>query len=131
MDKAIQDATLGTVGWAAFAAAPVGLAEGQTLRLSIVNLSPSDTMVLCGVWQNPRPISLVQDSHTLRPGEAVNCDLKASDLPKETFDKTGRAQVRPFVRSSARTVCANLEVFDNKTGRTSIILPLQEVSHSE
>src|SRR4051812_8472962 len=99
MDKAIQDATLGTVGWFAFAAAPVGLATGQTLRLSIVNLSPSDAIVFCGLWQNPRPISLVQDSHTLRPGEAVNCDLKASDLSREIFDKTGRAQIRPFVRS--------------------------------
>ena len=129
IDKAMQDVTLGTVGWFAFATGTVGLTAGQTLRLSVVNLSPVDATVLCGVWQNPRPVSLAQDSHTLGPGEAGNCDLKASDLSKEVFDKTGRAQIRAFVRSSSPAVCGTLEVFDSKTGRTSIILPLQEVVH--
>ena len=129
MDKAVQDVTLGTVGWFAFAAGTVGLTAGQTLRLSVVNLSPVDATVLCGLWQNPCPLSLAQDSHTLGPGEAGDCDLKALDLSKEVFDKTGRAQIRAFVRSSSRTVCGTLEVFDSKTGRTSIILPLQEVVH--
>ena len=131
MDKTIQDLTLGTVGWFAFAAGTVGLTAGQTLRLSVVNLSPLDAKVLCGVWQNPRPLPLAQDSYTLGPGEARNCDLKASDLSQEVFDKTGRAQIRAFVRSSSRTVGGTLEVFDNKTGRTSIVLPLQEVVHRE
>ena len=129
MDKGIQDSTLGTVGWFAFAAGTVGLTAGQTLRLGIVNMGPLPTIVLCGVWQNPQPVSLLEDSHRLGPGEAVNCDLKASDLSKEIFDKTGRAQLRPFVRSSSRTVWANLEVFDDKTGKTSIVLSLQEVVH--
>jgi hypothetical protein len=131
MDKAIEDVTLGTVGWFAFAAGTVGLTAGQTLRLSVVNLSPLDAMVLCGIWQNPRPLSLAQHSYTLGPGEARNCDLKASDVSGEIFDKTGRAQIRALVRSSSRTVCGTLEVFDSKTGRTSIILPLQEVLHRE
>jgi hypothetical protein len=131
MDKAIQDATLGTVGWFAFAAGTVGLTAGQTLRLSVVNLSPGDAIILCGVWQNPRPISLAQDSYTLGPGEAGNCDLNASDLSKEIFDKSGRAQIRAFVRSNSRTVCGTLEVFDSKTGRTCSILPLQQVVHRE
>ncbi len=131
MDKSIQDVTLGTVGWFAFAAGTVGLTAGQTLRLSVVNLSPLDAIVCWGQFLNPRPLSLAQDSYTLGPGEARNCDLKASDLSREIFDKTGRAQIRAFVRSSSRTVCANLEVFDSKTGRTSIILPLQEMVHRE
>ncbi len=129
MDKTTQDATLGTVGWFAFAAGTVGLTAEQTLRLSVVNLSPSNTIILCGLWQNPRPLLLAEHSRTLGPGEAQDCDLKASDLPQEIFDKTGRAQVRPFVRSSSRTVCANVEVFDDKTGKTSIILALQEIVH--
>ena len=132
MDKAIQDATLGTIGWFAFAAAPAGLAAGQTLRLSVVNLGSSDATVLCGLWSNPCPILLAEHKHTLRPGEAVNCDdLKASNFSREIIDKTGRAQIRPFVRSSSRTVCANLEVFDSKSGKTSIILPLQEMVYRE
>ena len=129
MDKGIQDATMGTVGWFAFAAGTVGLTAGQTLRVGIVNIGSFPTIILCGVFQNPHPVSLLEDSHRLGPGEAVNCDLKASDLSKEIFDKSGRVQVRPFVQSSSRTVCANLEVFDDKTGKTSIILSLQEAVH--
>ena len=131
MDKAIEDVGLGTVGWFAFAAGTVGLAVGQTLRLSVANLSPLPATVLCGIWQNPHPISLLQDSYTLGSGEARNCDVKASELSRETFDKTGRAQIRALVRTSSRTVCGTLEVFDSKTGRTSISLPLQEVVHHQ
>ena len=130
MDK-VQDVTLGTAGWFALGAATVGLTAGQTLRLSVVNLSAMDAVVLCGIWQNPRPLSLAQDSYTLGPGEARNCDVKASDLPREMFDKTGRAQIRAFVRSNSRTVFSIVEVFESKTGRTSIILPLHEVVHRE
>jgi hypothetical protein len=131
MDKATQDVTLGTFGWFSFGAAPVGMTAGQTARLTVANLSSSNAVVLCGVWQNPRPLSLNQDSYTLGPGEARNCDLNASDLAKEIFDKAGRAQIRGFVRSSSRAVCANLEVFDSKTGRTSFVLPLQGMPDRE
>lgn len=131
MDKAIQDATQSTVGWFAFATGTVGLSAGQTLRLSVVNLSAVGVKVLCALTGNPRPISLAQDSHDLGPGEAQNCDLKASDLSSDAFDKTGRAQIRAFVRSSSRTVCGTLEIFDSKTGRTSVALPRQEVVQRE
>jgi len=127
MDKAIDDVTQGTVGWFAFATGTVGLIAGQTLRLSVVNLSPVAVTILCGLWSNPHPVSLARDSHSLGPGEAGNCDLRAVDLPKEAFDSTGRAQIRAFVRSSSRAVCGTLEVFDSKTGRTGFALPLHEV----
>ena len=129
MDKLLNDATLGTIGWFAFAASTIGLTAGQTLRVSVVNVSASDATVLCGVWQNPHPLSLAQDSSTLRPGEARNCDLKASDLPRGAFDKTGRAQVRAFIRCSSRAICSHLELFDSKSGRTSVVVPLHEVPH--
>ena len=131
MDKAIQDVTLGTVGWFAFAAGTVGLAAGQTLRLSVVNLSPFDAIICWGSYMNPRPLLVAQGSYTIGPGEARDCDLKASDLPREGFDNTRRAQIRALVRSSSRTVYGNLELFDSETGKTSIILPLQEVLHRE
>jgi hypothetical protein len=131
MDKGIQDLTLGTVGWFSFATGTVGLTAGQTLRVGVVNLSASDVTVLCGLWSNPTPLSLAQDSYSLGPGEAGKCEIKASDLSREIFDRSGRAQIRAFVRSSSRTVGGNLEVFDDKTGRTSIILPLQAVDHKD
>ena len=127
MEKAIQDVTLGTAGWFAFGTAPVGLTAGQTVRVSVANLGASDAVVLCGVWQNPTPRSLKQDSYTLASGEARNCDLNASDLAKEMFDEARRAQIRAFVRSNSRMVCASLEVFESKTGRTTFALPLQEI----
>jgi hypothetical protein len=119
-----EDATQGTVGWFVWGTGTVGIAKGQTLRLSFVNLGSINSHVLCGVFQNPR---LVEDSFTLQPGESKHCDVKAADIPKALFDKTGRVQVRAFVKSSARTVRANLEVFDSQTGRTSVVLPLQEL----
>jgi hypothetical protein len=127
MGNKSQDPLLGTVGWFELVAASIGVTAGQSVRVSVANLSASDAVVLCGVWQNPEPVSLVEDSYKLAPGEARSCDLNASDLPKESFDKTGRAQVRPFVRSSCRAVCANIEVFDNDTARTAIVLPLQSL----
>jgi hypothetical protein len=120
--KAIDDAA--TVGWFTWGTGTIGITKGETLRLSFVNLGSIKGRVLCGVWQNPR---LLQDWHALEPGESNICDLKAADIPKELFDKTGRVQVRAFIKSSTRTVSANLEVFDTRTGRTSIVLPLQEL----
>ncbi len=129
MERGIEEAALSTVGWFEFAAGTVGLAAGQTLRLSVVNLGPRDAIVLCGLWSNPHPLSMARDSYTIGPGDAWNCDLEASDLAREIIDKVGRAQIRGLVRSSSREICVNVEVFDSKTGRTSIILPLQEVAH--
>jgi len=121
--KAIDDAA--TVGWFTWGTGTVGITKGETVRLSFVNLGSIKSHVLCGFAMNP---PLVQDSHVLEPGESNVCDLRAADIPKELFDKTGRVQIRAFVKSNARTVSANLEVFDNKTGRTSVVLPLQELS---
>src|SRR5262249_37409578 len=55
-DEAPRDATRGTVGWFVFAAGTVGVTAGQTVRVSVVNLSPSDAKISCGLWTNPRPV---------------------------------------------------------------------------
>jgi hypothetical protein len=122
-----QDATHGTLGWFALATGTVGVTKGQTLRLSVVNVGPVDTNVLCALTGNPLPVALAQDSAILRPGHGKDCDLMASEIDSEHFDKAGRVQVRAIVRSSADNVLANLEVFDDETGRTSLILSLQEL----
>jgi hypothetical protein len=92
-----------------------------------VNVGVVDAEVHCGLWQNPKPIAVVQNSSTLPPAHGKDCDLKAADIPGEHFDKTGRVQVRAIVRSSAPNVLANLEVFDDQTGRTSLVLSVQEL----
>ena len=123
-----EDLTRGTIGWFALGTGTVGITEGQTFRLSVVNHGSANVTVLCGVWQNP---TLKQDSFTLQAGESKECDVTAAEIPKALFDKAGRAQIRPFVRCSGRTVCGNLEVFDTKTGRTSIVLALQDLGRTE
>jgi len=113
-----------TVGWTAWGTGTVGVTKGETLRMCTVNVGSFPTVVLCGLWSNP---ALVQDSFTLQPGESRCCDVSADDVPKDLFDRLGRVQVRGFVRSSSKTVMANVELFDSGTGRTSIVLPLQKL----
>jgi hypothetical protein len=126
MDEILStgDVPQATVGWTAWATGTIGITKGETLRLSTVNLGSIPTIVLCGIWQNP---PLVQDSFTLQPGESKCCDVSAADIPGERFDKVGRVQVRAFIKANSRSVSANLEVFDDGTGRTSVVLPLQEL----
>jgi hypothetical protein len=122
-----QDATQGTLGWYASATGTVGITRGQTLRLSVVNVGAVDAEVHCGLWQNPKPIAVLQNSSTLPPAHGKDCDLKAADIAAEYFDKAGRVQVRALARSSTPNVVANLEVFDDQTGRTSLVLSVQEL----
>jgi hypothetical protein len=76
-----QDLTHGTVGWFASATGTIGITKGQTVRVSIVNVGAVDSVICYGLWQNPTPIALIQDSFTLRPGYGKGLDLKASDCP--------------------------------------------------
>lgn len=119
----IQDSTYSTVGWFTFAAGTVGITQGQTLRLSIVNLGSLAVTVVGAMMTNPS--TLIESSFTLQPGESRDIDLRASDLSKKLFDKTSRAQIRPFIRASALTIQSNLEVFNDRTGITTIVLPVQ------
>ena len=121
---AVHDDADATVGWFVWGTGPVGITQGETLSLCTVNLGSMPTVVFCGVWQNPR---LIHDSFTLQPGESKCCQLPAHDISKELFDKTGRVPLRAFIKTSTRMIKANLEVFDTKTRRTSVVLPLQEL----
>jgi hypothetical protein len=116
----------GTVGWSSLAGATLGITRGQTLRLCAVNIGPTACKVAYGLWTNPRASLLAQQAFTLEPGESRCIDLPAASVPKEALDKSDRAQIRAVVRHGCKAVCANLEVFDDKTGRTSVVLPLQE-----
>ena len=119
-----HDDSQATVGWSAWGTGTVGITKGETLSLCTVNVGSIPTIVLCGIWSNPR---LVQDSFTLQPGESKCCLLPAEDIAKQLFDDDSRVQVRAFIKTSTRMIKANLEVFDNRTKRTSIVLPLQEL----
>ena len=90
-----------------------------------MNLSLASVIVCHALTANPHPVSLLADSFPLEPREARDVDLRAEGLPKELFDKIRRTQIRAFIRASAPTVEGNLEVFDDRSGKTTIVLPLQ------
>ncbi len=84
------------------------------------------------LWPLVEPPPIIAGPRLLHPRRRRGPELRSEGFrssQREIFDKTGRAQVRAFVRSNSRMVCGNLEVFDSETGRTSIILSLQEVVH--
>jgi hypothetical protein len=87
-----QDVTQGTVGWFSSVTGTVGIIQGQTARVSVVNVGAVDAIIFAGIWSNPTPIVLTQDSFTLRIGHGKELDVKASDVAKEHFDKTGRVR---------------------------------------
>jgi len=130
MDEILRtgDLSHATVGWTPWGTGTIGITKGETSRLCTVNVGSVPSIVFCGIFQNP---PLVQDSFTLQPGESRCCDVSADGIPSELFDKAGRVQLRAFIQTNSRSVKANLEVFDNRTGRTSVVLPLLELTNKE
>ena len=117
----------------------VGIVQGQTLRLSVVNLSEAG----CPCWRvilNFRDAagelvrrsdgSIVQQQIELEPGRAQSLDLSYDELPPSPIRQQLRAVARltppdgtnqehkPFRDQIITTV----EIFDNATGRTEVSL---------
>lgn len=118
----VRDAAWETVGWFVSATATVGMTRGQTMRLSVINIGARAVSIIGALTSNPAP--LLEHSYTLGPGESLDIDLPGERVLEPKFDTKGRLQVRAFLRSSEDTVRGNLEVFDDRTGRTTIVVPL-------
>jgi hypothetical protein len=121
------DPSASTVGWNVYGSGTIGITRGQTLRLSVVNLGPSPARAVGALTGNPRPVSLLEEWFTLEPGEGREFDLRAEDLSEDLVDKTRRTQVRALIRASGPFVYCNLEIFDDDTGITGIVLPLRAI----
>ena len=111
----------------------VGLAEGQTARLNLVNLGttnplpPGPCRALLQFFDgagNPLAGKVV----TLKPGEADFLDYAASFTPTNG-DVVGpmRAEIRGAINTETGLLAppcrTTLEIFDNATGRTSVFIP--------
>ena len=112
----------------------VGIADGQTARLNLVNVSAPDDLLL------PPPCRaqlqfldadgnvLAQRRVVVAAGHAAFVDFRPSFAPTNIGDVLGpaRAEIRAAVDSADGVVpppCrASLEIFDNVTGRTQIAL---------
>jgi len=108
----------------------VGSTVNQTLRLSVTNVGLQDVSVRASLISNPLPSVLREESFALQAGESRDIDLPAASITRDHFDSTGRIQIRAVVRSNAQSVLANLEVFNNETARTGVIIPLRGLASS-
>jgi len=123
----------------------MGIAAGQTARLNIVNalpigppnlpVGPPIRVTLMFVDANGSPFNIggtqLRTTVMLSPGQSVFLDLNGDALPigPPTLPSVPpqRAQVRALVsecdRCSDGLMVASLEVFDNVTGKTTLVMP--------
>ncbi|MCI0387300.1 MAG: hypothetical protein MOB07_00805 [Acidobacteria bacterium] len=110
----------------------VGLTSGQTARLSALNSGEakgiivdykffdSQGRVLRVFIAPPDP-----DRQLIPPGQMRSVDLNADDL-NVMRDRFGRIQVHALVRAignpDEKNLHASLEVFDNATGKTTVLI---------
>ena len=114
----------------------VGIAEGQTARLNVVNLGNADPL------HPPDPCrvelqffdadgnAIAGSRARVRPGQAVSLDYVASFVPADIATGAvvaARAEIRPAVNTDTGLLppqCrATVEIFDNSTGRTGVFIP--------
>jgi len=123
----------------------VGITAGQTARLSVVNAYPSPPpqlpnppptrLTLMFVDANGIPINiagaLLQSTVTLNPGQSAFLDLNgdAYPSPPPTYPSPppNRVKIRALVSDcegcDSGLLVPTLEVFDNATGKTTLVMP--------
>ncbi len=105
----------------------VGITLGQTIRLNVVNLGGPDTLP-CDTtltFFDSEGNVLTRFTESMDPGQAAFLDLHGEDLVLRVRE---RMQIRATMEATCRSegdprdLPTTLEVFDDKTGQTSIIL---------
>ena len=106
---------------------PVGIARGQTARLNV--LSPADRAAACTArlqFFDHEGNLLAHYGQRIQPGHLVSLDLRADEARMGW--REDRVQVYGVVRvdraqsRACRDVVATLEVFDNESLRTSVVV---------
>lgn len=121
----------------------IGLGRGQTARLNVVNLRTvpaiepvSDqvvTLIPCSVrlrFLDQRGNTIARSVENIMPGNGAFLDLPFHEAIPRGFEGK-RIEIRAIVRplsppEDERRGCATLstvEIFDNETGRTSVVYP--------
>ncbi len=104
----------------------VGIARGQTARLNVACDGPDSRP--CNVtilFYNSRGMVLTQDAKTLGPGRAAFLDLSYAAIG----DPTIRSEIRAKVIGNPNIFKASLEVFDDETGQSSLIIADPWLAH--
>lgn len=108
-----------------------GITLSQTARLSVVSVDNPDlrpARVELLFLDNQGRV-LAQSQETLLPGQAALLDLRGVEAARGVNRAQIRAQVRfvdnPDIRV-AQKVLPTLEVIDNASGRTTVVVPLRD-----
>jgi len=123
----IAAAGVASAGTAVGNGMPAGIAWGQTARLNVV--SPPNAVAPCTArlqFFDRSGNVLAASSANVQPGTLVSLDLAAAKALRGT--REGRAQIHALVRvsptrrSSCRGVVSTLELFDNRTLKTELVV---------
>jgi hypothetical protein len=101
----------------------VGLAEGQTARLNVVNIGDPNqgSCQVQLIFYDNAGKQLALDSQKIDPGIATFLDLSYNDIGNPNI----RVQIRSWVRVliGDPSIClSSLEVFDDETGKTTLFV---------
>ncbi|MEP7338230.1 MAG: hypothetical protein ABI977_10840 [Acidobacteriota bacterium] len=113
----------------------VGITQGQTARLNLVNLEPGEFVPCVKVelsFIDGAGNTLMQKVYDIDRGKSAFLDLNGNQF----VARGGRTQIRAQVRfvgtpdtvdnPDLRNCPPTLEMIDNATGRTSFIVPLRD-----
>lgn len=106
---------------------PIGITFGQTARLSVLNSGEERGFIINWKFLDSQGRVLAQspEQELFPPGQMMSFDLNADDLnaPRDRF---GRIQILAVARAQSnpneKNFHASLEVFDNATGKTTVLI---------
>ena len=112
-----------------FRSGMVGIVPGQVVRINVVNTGVPGSLAKI-VWEaltgNPRSELLGQTTFSLEPGASAFFDLDW-DAMSGGDEKRHQVRAQVTVLDDPEGVClVTLEVFDKETGKTTVLMQLQE-----
>ena len=108
--------------------APVGLTLNQTARLNLVNTNVANGITVSCRFMDANGVILAQSYTTLGVGKIVSVDFKRQSDPvpgpvSEQLRAEVQVQLDIFTSGAqSESVRRSLEVFDNKTGQTTVYM---------
>ena len=106
----------------------IGIASGQTARLNALNSNGDSGYVIDWRFLDSQGRILAQsrEPQLIPPGQMRSFDLNADEVIA-TRDPSSRVQViaiiRTLVATDTKNLHTSLEVFDNATGKTTVLVP--------
>jgi hypothetical protein len=106
----------------------IGVTSGQTARLSALNSGENRGIIIDWRFLDSQGRVLAQspESQLIPPGQMRSFDLNANEV-NATRDPFGRVQVIAIIRTlggpDTKSLHVSLEVFDNATGKTTVLVP--------